>query len=182
MRTIYILGDTMRINAESSKVEGTLMTSTILNRIARHAESKSFNKEVSPRMKDGRHIASFLAHSEDIKIAVDAGWSLRIIWDTLRTESKITCSYRSFCEHVNKFIHGKSTQGRSINPPNTQSTTTVINESARLPQSPSSRGKQLPVRSVKETVIERPQTTVTSNKKGFKYDPNELDLKELYGS
>ena len=48
--------------------------------------------------------AIFLALKEDIKLALADGWSIKLIWETLKEEGKISFSYKTFCGYVARLI------------------------------------------------------------------------------
>lgn len=49
--------------------------------------------------------AVFLALKNDIEEAIEAGWSLKQIFQTLTDEQKITFTYETFRKYANKIIH-----------------------------------------------------------------------------
>ena len=51
----------------------------------------------------------FLALRQDIAEALDAGWPMKIIWDTLTEEGEISFSYKTFRAYVAQFIRQNST-------------------------------------------------------------------------
>ncbi len=48
--------------------------------------------------------ASFMALTDDIKLAINDGWAIKNIWDLLAEEGKITFSYPTFNNYVKKLI------------------------------------------------------------------------------
>lgn len=48
--------------------------------------------------------AIFLALRSDITQALNDGWSVKSIWETLHAEGKITFCYSSFCDYTNRLI------------------------------------------------------------------------------
>ncbi|SDY81580.1 TraK family protein [Nitrosomonas halophila] len=52
----------------------------------------------------GKNRASFLAVRNDVKAALDDGWPVKVIWDTLRDEGKIEFGYDAFIGYVNRLI------------------------------------------------------------------------------
>lgn len=50
---------------------------------------------------------AFLAMREDISEALEKGWSITIIWETLRDEGSFTATYNTFRLHVLKYLHGQ---------------------------------------------------------------------------
>ena len=47
---------------------------------------------------------AFISLKDDIKEALDAGWSMKAVWETLTDEGKIVFSYKSFRHYVLKLI------------------------------------------------------------------------------
>ncbi|HAU3942050.1 TPA: TraK family protein [Legionella pneumophila] len=73
------------------------MGSSLSERIAakqmiKKASDKSVNK------------AAFLALKKDIALALADGWSIKLVWETLREEGKISFSYKTFCGYVARLI------------------------------------------------------------------------------
>ncbi|HAT9646582.1 TPA: conjugal transfer protein TraK [Legionella pneumophila] len=58
----------------------------------RKASHKSVNK------------AAFLALKKDIAVALADGWSIKLVWETLVEEGKISFSYKTFCGYVASLI------------------------------------------------------------------------------
>jgi hypothetical protein len=44
---------------------------------------------------------------EDVKQALDDGWPVRAVWETLHEEGKITFSYPAFCRYVKQLVVGQ---------------------------------------------------------------------------
>ncbi|EKN4882334.1 TPA: TraK family protein [Yersinia enterocolitica] len=64
-------------------------------------------KLLSPLGRGGANRAEFLAQREDIADALQDGWSIKQIWDTLYDEGKITFSYDPFTKYVKNIIRSK---------------------------------------------------------------------------
>lgn len=60
--------------------------------IERKISDKSVNK------------AAFLALKKDIDSALADGWSIKLVWETLVEEGKISFSYKTFCGYVARLI------------------------------------------------------------------------------
>ncbi|HHT9699989.1 TPA: TraK family protein [Legionella pneumophila] len=60
--------------------------------LVRKAAAKSVNK------------AAFLALKNDIASALADGWSIKLVWETLVEEGKISFSYKTFCGYVARLI------------------------------------------------------------------------------
>lgn len=61
----------------------------------------AIKKKPSRRAKNR---ATFLALRVDVKQALDDGWPVKSIWETLNEEGKIDFSYQSFRVYVNRLI------------------------------------------------------------------------------
>ena len=48
--------------------------------------------------------ATFLAVKDDVKQALDDGWPVKAVWETLHEEGKIAFSYQTFRTYVNRLI------------------------------------------------------------------------------
>jgi len=65
---------------------------------------------ISLRVKDNRssrnarNLAAFLAQRDEIRNALEDGWTIYQIWETLHAEQKVTASYNTFCSQVNRLI------------------------------------------------------------------------------
>ena len=57
-------------------------------RIAAYAEQK--------RRPAHLNRAQYLAQQDQIREALEAGWSAKVIWETLRSEGRLSCSYETF--------------------------------------------------------------------------------------
>lgn len=57
----------------------------------------------APRRQDAQAVA-FLAIRADVIAALDAGYSMKTVWDFLREKGRITSSYEAFRRHVKKHI------------------------------------------------------------------------------
>ena len=73
------------------------MTRSLSERIAARATGKK-------QSRSGQNRASFLALRVDIKQALDDGWPVKSIWETLHAEKKIDFSYQAFWNYVNRLI------------------------------------------------------------------------------
>jgi hypothetical protein len=73
------------------------MKKNLSARIAERAAKKKPSRNAQNR-------AAFLALREDIKQALNDGWPVKTIWETLHEEGKITFSYQAFRGYVNRII------------------------------------------------------------------------------
>lgn len=76
------------------------MTKNLSQRIAERIKNKRPTKKAKNR-------ADFLVQKNDIEQAIADGWAVRIIWETLLDEKKISLSYPAFNNYVNKLINKK---------------------------------------------------------------------------
>ena len=51
-----------------------------------------------------RNRAAFLALRSEVKQAIDDGWPVKTIWETLHDEEKVAFSYQAFRGYVNRLI------------------------------------------------------------------------------
>jgi hypothetical protein len=72
------------------------MTKTLSERIALFTDK---NKNTSKQF-----LPVFIALKPDIEQALQDGWTVHQVWDTLYDEGKITCSYQWFRTLVNRHI------------------------------------------------------------------------------
>lgn len=85
---------------------------TLSERIAERAREKSACTPHSNR-------AIILALRNDIQQALDDGWSVRAVYQTLYDESRVTFSYQAFRRYVNRIHLGKlATEKRPPRQPN----------------------------------------------------------------
>lgn len=75
--------------------------------------AKNLSQRIAERIKNKRptkkakNRADFLVHKNDIELAIADGWAVKIIWETLFDEKKISFSYPAFNNYVNKLINKK---------------------------------------------------------------------------
>lgn len=66
--------------------------------------AKSLSERIAQRVsakqpsRTGKNRASFLAVRDDVRKALDDGWPVKVIWDTLRDEGKIEFGYTWSCK------------------------------------------------------------------------------------
>jgi len=79
--------------------------------------NKSLSQRISLKMqnsrssRNARNLAAFLALREEIRHALEDGWPVYHIWETLHEEQKITASYTTFCGQVRRML-GKAGKPR----------------------------------------------------------------------
>lgn len=59
------------------------------------------------RMNARKNKVEFLALREDISEALEKGWSITAIWETLRDEGSFTATYNTFRLYVLKYLNGQ---------------------------------------------------------------------------
>lgn len=100
------------------------------------AEWVSKRKAKKPRQD--KHVVAFLAVKSDVKAALDAGYSMKTIWEYMRETGRLEYRYETFTQHVKRYIKAPQAQpapggqkagekGSSTTPPATQ-------EKSRPPQ------------------------------------------------
>ncbi|HAT9013812.1 TPA: conjugal transfer protein TraK [Legionella pneumophila subsp. pneumophila] len=87
-------------------------------------ENITSSKQSPQRTNTRKNKVEFLALREDIYEALEKGWSISIIWETLRDEGSFTATYNTFRLYVLKYLNGQK-------PENTQMET-VENRSKKL--------------------------------------------------
>lgn len=78
------------------------MVKSLSERIALRVSTKKLTRI-------GKNRASFLAVRDDVKAAMDDGWPIKVIWDTLQDEGKIEFGYDAFMGYVNRLIRNVET-------------------------------------------------------------------------
>lgn len=78
------------------------MVKSLSERIALRVSTKKLTRI-------GKNRASFLAVRDDVKAAMDDGWPVKVIWDTLQDEGKIEFGYDAFMGYVNRLIRNTET-------------------------------------------------------------------------
>ena len=85
--------------------------------------AKSLSERIAHRVsakqpsRTGKNRASFLAVRDDVRKALDDGWPVKVIWDTLRHEGKIEFGYDAFIGYVNRLIRSSADQVKADKPP-----------------------------------------------------------------
>ncbi|MBN9226131.1 MULTISPECIES: TraK family protein [Legionella] len=67
----------------------------------------STSKQSQQRTIARKNKVEFLAMREDISEALEKGWSLTAIWETLHDEGSFTATYNTFRLYVLKFLNGQ---------------------------------------------------------------------------
>lgn len=117
------------------------------------------------------NLAMFLLLRDEINEAIDDGWSVKYIWEVLYEEGKITFSYQTFLNLVNKYKTNSSLQSKTI---------IAKKESAPLPDSESTAQLQPESESTQDRIkiTDSPKSPDYGNPKGFEwstdYDPKDF--------
>jgi hypothetical protein len=75
-----------------------------------HKMAKALSKRIAARMKKsdaGLKKSSrtiFLALRDEIEAALNDGWTIKVVWETLKEEGKVAFSYQAFNGYVNRLI------------------------------------------------------------------------------
>ncbi|WP_115709489.1 TraK family protein [Legionella sainthelensi] len=64
-------------------------------------------KQSQQRTNARKNKVAFLAMREDISEALEKGWSITVIWETLRDEGSFIATYNTFRLYVLKYLHGQ---------------------------------------------------------------------------
>lgn len=59
------------------------------------------------KTKQAQNRASFLALKDEIAEAIEAGWSVKMAWETLREHGKISLGYEAFNNYTKRYIKQK---------------------------------------------------------------------------
>ncbi|HEX7478445.1 MAG TPA: TraK family protein [Polyangiales bacterium] len=93
------------------------MTEPLLDRI-----SKRMREKTAPR--SGKTRATIIAMRDDIQKSLDAGWSVRTIWQTLHDEGSIAVGYETFLRQAQRLLpkqsptrHGAAADTKPAQPP-----------------------------------------------------------------
>lgn len=119
--------------------------------------SKKLTERIAAQMqtqkptRSGQNRAAFLALRNEIKEALDDGWTVKTIWQTLHSEEKINFGYDAFINYVNTLIRNP------VTPPAPPQTTSQPSQAKPLPQK-----KAAPI------PAKKPHRNTAD---GFKYNP-----------
>ncbi len=70
----------------------------------------STSKQSQQRTKARKNKVEFLAMREDIAEALEKGWSITVIWETLREEGRFTATYNTFRLYVLKYLNDQKSR------------------------------------------------------------------------
>ncbi|MCW8451789.1 TraK family protein [Legionella quinlivanii] len=92
------------------------------------AENISSSKQSQQTTNARKHKVAFLAMREDISDALEKGWSITIIWETLRDEGSFTATYNTFRLYVLKYLNGQKSGYSQKDPNDHQQKRLVVNQ------------------------------------------------------
>lgn len=69
------------------------MARSLSERVAAHQNKKGNDKQRTAKVE-------FIALKQDIAEALEAGWSMKAVWETLSSEGKISFGYKAFRNYV----------------------------------------------------------------------------------
>ncbi|HAT8639020.1 TPA: conjugal transfer protein TraK [Legionella pneumophila] len=72
-------------------------------------ENIAISKLNQHRTNIRKHKAEFLAMCEEISEALEKGWSISVIWETLRDEERFTATCNTFRLYILKYLSGQKT-------------------------------------------------------------------------
>lgn len=88
----------------------TVMTKNLSVRIAERTAQKKPSR-------NGQNRATFLAIRGDVKQALDDGWPVKTIWETLHEEGKVSFSYQAFRGYANRLILSSPASRATVSTP-----------------------------------------------------------------
>jgi len=109
------------------------MTKSLSERIAARAAGKKPSH-------GGQNRAVFLALRVDIKQALDDGWPIKSIWETLHAEKKIDFSYQAFWNYVNHLILSPPAPTNQVSDQKLNAKTTQSGQKPKTTEAPTMGG------------------------------------------
>lgn len=70
-------------------------------------ENITTSKQSQQRTNARKDRVEFLAMREDISEALEKGWSITVIWKTLRDEGRFTATYNTFRLYILRYLNGQ---------------------------------------------------------------------------
>jgi hypothetical protein len=87
-------------NQQESSEAVRKMPKSLSERIAERVSRKSLSRNAQKKV-------AFLAQREEIKKALEDGWPIKTVWETLKEEGKIEVTYQAFAVYVAKLIRNQ---------------------------------------------------------------------------
>lgn len=85
------------------------MEPSLCDRIAQRESQKE-------KTCNSKNKVAFIALQKDIELALASGWSMKVIWETLKEEGKISFSYKTFRIFVSRLIQREEEKNTGITP------------------------------------------------------------------
>ncbi|CZO82918.1 MULTISPECIES: TraK family protein [Legionella] len=95
------------------------------NSLSERIAAKQINRKCSDKSVNK---AAFLALKKDIASALADGWSIKLVWETLVEEGKISFSYKTFCGYVARLIAAEKKLSMQENTKDEQAKSKAKNE------------------------------------------------------
>lgn len=95
------------------------------NSLSERIAAKQINRKCSDKSVNK---AAFLALKKDIASALADGWSIKLVWETLVEEGKISFSYKTFCGYVARLIAAEKKPSMQENTKDEQAKSKTKNE------------------------------------------------------
>ena len=70
-------------------------------------ENITTSKQSQQRTRARKYKVEFLAIREDISEALEKGWSIIAIWETLKVEGSFTATYNTFRLYILRYLNGQ---------------------------------------------------------------------------
>lgn len=89
----------------------------IEDKMAKDYTSKLQKWVEKKKKRTNKQLVAFLAIKEDVQNAIDAGYSIKTIWEHQTDIGKVSCRYETFVKYVKTHINNdKDTQCQNITP------------------------------------------------------------------
>ena len=84
---------------------------------------KSYLDELSewldshPKIKEGLNKSgkiAFLTVKDDVKIALDSGYPMTVVWKHMSDAGKLNCSYKMFCVYTQRYIRQPADEAKAV--------------------------------------------------------------------
>ncbi|AOW53190.1 TraK family protein [Legionella pneumophila] len=107
------------------------------------------SKQGQQRMNARKNKVAFLAMREDISAALEKGWSITVIWETLRDEGSFTATYNTFRLYVLKYLSGQKSGYSQKESVAVRTTKSVENQSSKKKDISKSSFSYNPIKNIK---------------------------------
>lgn len=105
------------------------------------------------KKRQDKFAVEFLAVKKNIIEAIDAGYSLKTIWEYLKESRKVTSTYETFRRHVKRFIKLESKNYKILAAKNEVLTANLETEEQKKPQLQGIGGFKFDAKPNKEDLI-----------------------------